>query len=210
MNRAAEFALLLTLPAAVALMIMPGAIVATLFERGAFGPEDSRAVAAALGLFAFGLPAFVLQKVVQPAFFAREDMVSPLRFAAISVAVNVAISVLGAPILGFLSIALGTSVGGWVHLWLLWRGLAPMGTEATIDRRLRDRAPGMLKASLAMGAVVWLLTWGILPAMLADTDGRWTALAMIIATGAGTYAYALRRLDVVALGELRAALRRGT
>lgn len=209
MNRAAEFALLLTLPAAMALMVMPGAIVATLFERGAFGAEDTRAVAAALGLFAAGLPAFVLQKVVQPAFFAREDMVSPLRFAAISVAVNVAISVLGAPFLGFLAIALGTTVGGWVHLWLLWRGLAPMGTEATIDRRLRDRAPGMLKAALLMGGVVWLMTWVILPAMLADDDGRWTALAIVIATGVATYAYALRRLDVVALDEVRAALRRG-
>ncbi|MEE8455699.1 MAG: murein biosynthesis integral membrane protein MurJ, partial [Limibaculum sp.] len=81
MNRAAEFCLMLTLPATVALIVVPGLVTAVLFERGAFTASDTAATAAALSIYAFGLPAFVLQKVLQPAFFAREDTRTPLRCA---------------------------------------------------------------------------------------------------------------------------------
>jgi putative peptidoglycan lipid II flippase len=209
MNRAAEFALMLTLPASVALMVMPAPIVHTLFERGAFGPADTAAVAAALGLFAAGLPAFVLQKVIQPAYFAREDTVGPLRFAAISVAVNVAVSVLGAPLFGFLSIPLGTTVGGWLNLWLLWRGAAAFGPDAAIDPRLRERAPRILKAALVMGAVLWLLTGWAMREMMTSDDGRWTALFLVIVVAMAAYFWAARAFGAFEMRDLRAALRRG-
>ena len=69
--------MLLALPATAALLTMPEAVVAVLFERGAFSPEDTRRTAAALAAFAAGLPAFILAKVLQPGFFAREDTRTP-------------------------------------------------------------------------------------------------------------------------------------
>lgn len=208
MNRAAEFALMLTLPAAVALLTIPGAIVSTLFERGAFGPDDTRAVALALAVFALGLPAFVLQKVIQPVFFAREDMKAPLRFAVASVAVNVAVSLLGAPLFGYAAIAAGTSLGGWVNLWLLWRGASRLGADAAIDARLRTRAPRVAMASLAMGAVV-LVAATALSGPLGEPGVRWLALGAVILAGLLAYALALHRLGAVAVADIRAALRRG-
>ena len=67
-NRAIEFAAALTLPATVALLVIPGPIVAVLFERGAFTAADTAATAPALAAYAAGLPAFVAIKVLQPAY----------------------------------------------------------------------------------------------------------------------------------------------
>src|SRR5688572_22349153 len=83
-NRAFEFSMLLTVPAAVALALVPGPIVQTLFQRGAFTMADVAPTAYALAIFALGLPAFVLIKVLSPAYFAREDTKTPMRYAAIS------------------------------------------------------------------------------------------------------------------------------
>ena len=81
-NRSLEFAMLLTVPAAVALAVVPVEIVKGLFERGAFTAADTPATAYALAIFALGLPSFVMIKVFQPAYFAREDTATPMRYAA--------------------------------------------------------------------------------------------------------------------------------
>ncbi|MFM1814967.1 MAG: hypothetical protein RLZ98_1662, partial [Pseudomonadota bacterium] len=81
LNRSTEFALLLTVPASVALAVVPWPIVHVLFERGAFTAADTTATAAALAIFAAGLPSFVLIKVFSPAYFAREDTSTPMRIA---------------------------------------------------------------------------------------------------------------------------------
>ena len=73
-----EFAAALTLPAAVALLVIPGPIITVLFEHGAFAAADTAATAPALAAYAAGLPAFVAIKVFQPGFFAREDTATPM------------------------------------------------------------------------------------------------------------------------------------
>ncbi|MEM8755092.1 MAG: murein biosynthesis integral membrane protein MurJ, partial [Pseudomonadota bacterium] len=150
-NRAAEFAMALTLPAAAALVAMPGAVVEVLFARGAFTEADAAETARALALFALGLPAFVLQKVVQPAFFAREDTVTPLKYAAISVGLNTAVALGGAPLIGWLAIPLGTTLAGWLNLALLWRGARRFGDACRPDDRLSRRLPRLALAAAAMG-----------------------------------------------------------
>ncbi|MFT6944059.1 MAG: putative peptidoglycan lipid II flippase, partial [Yoonia sp.] len=70
-NRASEISLALTIPASVALMVIPLPLVSVLFERGAFTSDDTTATALAVAIYGLGLPAFVLQKTLQPLFFAR-------------------------------------------------------------------------------------------------------------------------------------------
>jgi putative peptidoglycan lipid II flippase len=70
-NRALEFSLLLTLPAAAALMVVAEPVIRILFERGAFGAMETQATAAALGMYALGLPAYVMIKALAPGFFGR-------------------------------------------------------------------------------------------------------------------------------------------
>jgi putative peptidoglycan lipid II flippase len=206
MNRAAEFCLMLTLPATVAFIVLPGLITAVLFEHGAFTASDTAATAAALAIYAFGLPAFVLQKVVQPAFFAREDTRTPLRCAVISMVVNVVIAVGGAPLAGYLAAAVGTTVAGWVNLVLLWRATRGFGGEVAIDARLAARGPRILAAALAMGALVL----GLAEAQAALLPGwRAPGLALIVVAGAVGYAATAAALGAFRLREVREAMSRG-
>ncbi|MGF1551802.1 MAG: murein biosynthesis integral membrane protein MurJ [Paracoccaceae bacterium] len=186
-SRAAEFALVLTLPATIALLAMPEMVVTVLFQRGAFEDGDSAATALALAVYAAGLPAFVLQKVLQPVFYAREDTRAPLRFALWSMVVNVAVALAGAAVFGWLAAPLGATLAAWAQLALLWRGARRAESRLALDDRLRRRAPRMLAASLAMGALVWAL------ARWADGLGgvvEIAALAGIVAAGMAAYALA--------------------
>ena len=92
LNRAIEMALLLAIPAAVALVVIASPVIAVLFERGAFGVAESDATAGALIAYAAGLPAFVLIKVLVPGYFARQDTRTPVRIAVLCLVVNVALN----------------------------------------------------------------------------------------------------------------------
>ncbi len=159
-NRSLELAMLLTVPAAVALAIIPAEIVRVLFERGAFTPTDTAATAAALAIFAWGLPSFVLIKVFSTSYFAREDTKTPMRFATISLFANTLGSIglfflfRSMGMLPQLGIALATAVGGWLNALLLWRTLAARG-HFTIDARARRALPLIVLASLLMGLALW-------------------------------------------------------
>lgn len=178
MNRAAEFTMILTIPAAVALVAIPGLIVSVLFERGSFTAADTAATAQALAIYAVGLPSFVLQKVLQPAWFAREDTKTPLRFAVISMIVNLVLAVGLAPFVGFLAAAIGTTVAGWVNVILLWRGIRHLDDTLTVDPRLRYRAPRIAISAFAMGLICWLLTSWLSPIL----PGAQTLVFLIVFT----------------------------
>jgi len=125
LNRAIEIAAFLTLPAAFALAVIPQFLIGGLFERGAFTAETTEQVALALRMFAYGLPAFVMLKILTPAFFAREDTKTPMIFAAVSAIINVTLGVYLFFTIGFYGLALATSVAAWVNViclaWLLLR-----------------------------------------------------------------------------------------
>ena len=208
-NRSLEFALMLTLPASIALFLIPTPIIQVLFERGAFGLNDTSATALALSAFAWGLPAFVLIKVFSPAFFAREDTKTPMRFAGVSMVVNVVLSLtlfyalkLNG-IMPHLGIAIATTVAGWVNALLLWRALAKNG-QFEFDAQLKRNLPLILLASLFMGACVW---WGARWAMpyLVNDNGLWvqiTALGALITTGVAVFAAAIQIFGVAHLPSL--------
>lgn len=208
-NRAAEFALVLTLPAAVALIVISDQVVSVLFGRGAFSAADAAATGGALMIFALGLPSFVLAKVVQPVFFAREDTKTPLRYAIWAMAVNTVISVGGTPFIGFLAIPVGTTVAGWLNLWLLLRGAGSFADEAQLDDRLKRRWPRMVLASVLMGLVVYLGAEAVSDALQAP-GLRWFGLLGLVAVGLGAYGMCAALLGAVSMAEMKAAMRRGS
>jgi putative peptidoglycan lipid II flippase len=157
-NRSLEFALLLTLPAAVALVVVPGPIIQVLFERGAFTARDTQAVSAALAAFAVGLPASVLIRVFLPGFFAREDTRTPMYFAGISAMVNIAGSLILFFIIGHVGIAIATSLAAWTNALLLGTTLLRRKNFEP-DANLRRRAALIALASVVMGAALWAATF---------------------------------------------------
>jgi putative peptidoglycan lipid II flippase len=155
-NRALEFALLLTLPAAVALFLAADPIIRVLFERGAFTAVDTKATAAMLAALALGLPAYVLVKVLHPSFFAREDTKTPMIFAGIAMTASVVLSLVLFLTIGPTGIAVATALSGWLNVVLLAAALRRRG-ELALDRIFRRRFAGILASSAVMGAVVFAL-----------------------------------------------------
>jgi len=212
LNRAIELALVITLPAALALTAISTEIIAVLFERGAFGPEATRATAAALAAFALGLPAFVLVKVLAPAFYAREDTATPFRYAIAAMIANTALSLASFPILGFIGIALSTVLASWLNLALLWRGLR-RSRFLEVDARLRRRGLRILLVSIAMGAGLIAGAAGLEEAWVGPPAWRAVGLAALVAGGAALYfalAFAFGAIERSAFSALvRRGFRRG-
>jgi putative peptidoglycan lipid II flippase len=149
-------AMLLSMPAATALIAMAEPIVRVLFERGAFDALATTQTAQALIAFATGLPAYVLIRVLQPGYFAREDTLTPTVFATISVVINIALSLLLFPSLVHVGIAIATSVSAWLNAVLLALFLARRGHFALTGAEWIKH--GLIIAiSVVMGGVLYLL-----------------------------------------------------
>jgi putative peptidoglycan lipid II flippase len=143
----------LTLPAAVGLMVLAQPIVTLLFERGAFTAADSAMTAQIIFVFAFGLPAFVFIKALQPSFFARQDTRAPFIDGAIGVGVNIALSLSLFASYGAPAIAFATVVAGWVTLGLMLGRMARGGIYALSANLLR-RLAGQIAAAVLMGVAL--------------------------------------------------------
>ncbi|MEM8788937.1 MAG: murein biosynthesis integral membrane protein MurJ [Pseudomonadota bacterium] len=206
-NRATEFGLALTLPAAAALAVIPGPLISVLFERGAFTDLDSAASAAALAIYGLGLPAFVLQKVYQPVFFAREDTRTPFRYALVAMLVNLVAAVGLMPVIGYLAAPVATTLSGWAMLALLRRGARRIEGAIVADARLRRRLGRLALAAAMMALVVLLLADGMAVAL--QTEGlRYGALAAVVGFGALSYGVMALAFRGLVLSDLRAYLRR--
>jgi putative peptidoglycan lipid II flippase len=187
-NRGIELALLLTLPAATALAVLATPILAVLFQRGAFGAADTAATAAALSAYAAGLPAFVLVKVLAPAFFARHDTATPVKVAVAAVAANLGLTLVLMQFLAHVGIALATTAAGWINALLLL-ALLVRRRHFRFDRRARRNLPRIGAAALGMGAVLLLLRVALAPALAGPAMVRVGGLAALV--GAGLVAFAL-------------------
>jgi len=185
LSRAIEYALYLTLPAAVALIVCARPVMSVLFGRGAFDVDSVIRSAQALAAYALGLPAFVLVKVLAPGFFARGDTATPVKIGVAAVALNLAMNVAFMVPLQHIGPALATSLAamfnvGWLAVALMRRG------QLVIDPRLRHRCTRMMAAVATMAAVLW----GAQQALFAAPLHGWAragALAALVGTGLLAY-----------------------
>ena len=118
--------------------------ISGIFEWGEhFTASKTALTAPALSAFALGLPGYVLIKVLQPGYFAREDTKTPMYIAGITVVTNIVFSLLlfwwlRPKGIGHVGIALATSIAAWVNVILLGIGLRRQG-YIKLDRRLLDK-----------------------------------------------------------------------
>ena len=201
-NRAIEIALLLTLPAALALIVLAWPIIHVLFEHGAFGPDDTLKTSRALAAYAAGLPAYVLIKVLAPGFFAREDTRTPVKVALGCLAANLVLVLILMWPLAHVGIALATALSAWLNAGLLACAAAPRraaparsppqaAPAAHPRRRARDGGRPVARAGLA--------------ARPCRRSSRWR---LLVAAGGAGFLLLARLAGALDLGELRTALRR--
>lgn len=203
-NRAIEFALFLTLPAAFALVVIAHPVVVVLFARGAFGDAQAQATAQALAVFAAGLPAYVLVKTLAPGFFAREDTKTPIKIGAIALGVNVALNLWLMGPLAHVGIALATVISAWLNAGAL-AGVLMVRGHLEFDRRLARFLPRALGASAVMVVALLLTLWGL----RAWAGGDWlhgsamhriVGLAVLVVAGLIAYMVAAQGLGA---GDIR-------
>ncbi len=107
-------------PAAVGLCCLAGPILATLLLHGQFTARDVSMASMSLMAFAAGLPAFMLVKVLATAFYARQNIQTPVKVAAVSLVVNVVLNMALIIPLHHVGLALATSLASYCNgLWLL-------------------------------------------------------------------------------------------
>jgi putative peptidoglycan lipid II flippase len=206
MNRGIELALLITLPAAVAMIVMPSAIISTLFERNAFTAEDTRQTSLALAGFAMGLPGYVLIKVLQPGYFAREDTKRPMKMAGITVAVNIIVSLMLFPVFRHVGVAVATAVAAWVNVLLLAVGLRGFWK---MDAKLLRKLPRVVLASVLMGVVIYFVQKAMGERFSGTQLKKTLGLGVLITIGMASYAGWVLALGVTSLGEFKRGFKRG-
>jgi len=183
----------LNVPATVGLMVLAQPIIAAIFQRGRFTPEDTLATAAALQLYAIGLIGYSVVRIISPTFYALGRSRVPVMVSAGSVIVNVVFSVTLVKLMGYRGLALGTSitalVNASVQLFLLRREIQGLNGSQIASSFLR-----VVIASGVMGVV----TWGVHQVLLGFVPGV-SLTIQIIRLGA-TIAVAL--LTLVAMAQM--------
>ncbi len=202
LNRAIELALLLSVPAAAAYIVLSGELIATLFQRGAFQAMQTSATATALVAYAVGLPAYVLIKVLGPAYFARMDTRTPVIIGSATMVVNVILNLILMQFLLHVGLALATALSAWLNIALMAWILNRRG-HLRIDRRLGRRIPVIALNALVMATVVWFAAQGLGEQFAGGEWSRFFALAAVVGLGLVTYAGLTLLTGTAKLGDLR-------
>lgn len=206
-SRGLELSVGLALPAMLGLIALSEPIVRMLFQHGAFTPADTASTAQALMWLALGLPAHVLVKALSPAFFAREDTLSPLFAALKGMAVAIVLAVVLGRIFGAGGIAASIALGAWSSAFsLIRRGAAISGFS--IDAAARRRLPRIVAAAFVMGGLLWLTaTLALPPAASAHGLVQAALLAVLISGGVAIYGLFLALFGVAGWADAVSAVR---
>ena len=196
-NRALEMCLLLALPAAVALAVIPLSLITVLFERGAFEASDSAVTAQVLMAYALGLPAYIAIKVFSTAHWARQDTVRPVKISVVATVLNIALSLVLIQFIGVVGIALATGLTGWLQFVLHLRALKDH-EAAKFDDRFKAVWPRIVLASAVMGIGLYINAHVMGISGQGDGLKQFFDLGVLIVGGLLVYG-----LSIVALGVLK-------
>jgi putative peptidoglycan lipid II flippase len=155
-NRALEICLLLALPAAAALFVMPETLIGALFERGEFTHDDTLAAATVLKGYAVGLPAYIAVKVFSTAYWSQHDTMSPVKISIMTTSLNIALSIALIWPFGVAGIAIATGLVGWFQLGLLYWGLRK-NNALQFDDRFKSVVGKIILSTAVMGVILLAL-----------------------------------------------------
>ncbi|MGI4776297.1 MAG: murein biosynthesis integral membrane protein MurJ [Janthinobacterium lividum] len=155
-NKAIGIALLLSLPAALGIIILSEPMIHIIYERGAFTNIDTRSTSQVISAFAIGLPAFVLGKVLMPIFYANNDTKTPLKITIYSLVVNILSNILLMFLFSYIGIALGTSFAAWFNVWLLYRYAQKAG-RISIQPSIRNIILKILTSCAVMCLIILVI-----------------------------------------------------
>lgn len=205
------------LPAMAALTVIPFFLMHGFWTGGDFTIEDSRLTANALFHYGWGVPAFILIRILAPPFFARSDTRRPMQYALAGVVVNLVLGIALYNVLrhagyyGYVGLAMAASAAGWVNAGLLLFTLIAEKTwtpdRATMSRLIRISIATVIMG-VALGAAGWYRVeiegWFVSRILF----GKEVAILLVCMAGFGLYIVAAFATGAVKLADIRTALRR--
>ena len=194
---AVEVGTLLTLPAAAALAICAPAFVTAFFVGGKMTEADGALMAQIVVALVAGLPAYVLVKVFQPAFFSREDTRTPVWIAAGALTINIALNFYVVPRYGIVGLAAATAITATLNVLTLYTLLQLRGWFH-FTGKLAGRIARQLVATAAMSALLWWLVPQLSDRFGGNVIERVWSLAVLVGAGGATFfavAWAIGAID---------------
>jgi putative peptidoglycan lipid II flippase len=161
----------------------------------------------ALAAFSIGLPSYILVKVLTPGYYARHDTKTPMRFAMISIAVNLALNLALIMPLRHMGPPLATALASTVNVWMLYHTLRKRG-HFEADQRLRRRVPRLAIAAIAMGAALFWIAPLIQPYLSGSIVHRTAGLVALVGAGGIVYAIACFLTGAFVIDDLKLMMRR--
>ena len=187
---AIRLVLLIGLPAMVALVLLPNELLTLLFQYKNFTSTDVERSALSLAAYALGLPAFMLIKILAPAFFARQNTRTPVRIGIQAMAWNMVFNLLLILPLAHVGLALATSLSAWLNAGLLAWHLRKEGHFPHWPM-LWPTLLRTLVASSVMAVVLWGMTRSAALALPSDFLGRAEVVGLLVVLGLVSYSLAL-------------------
>jgi putative peptidoglycan lipid II flippase len=206
-GQAAELAMLLCLPAALALAVTALPLVRAIFEAGRFTEHDAQFTALTLSIIALGLPAYVLVKVLTPGFYARRDTATPVKTAVVVLVVNVLLNFALIPPFGIGGLAAAVVISSWLNCTILYVILHRRG-HFKIERWLASRIARQLIAAAVMVVVLYLIRSAFLGWFVGSLVNRLTGVIAVVAGGMAVYFPLVWMLGGTDREELKALLKR--
>ena len=206
-GQAAELAMLLCLPAALALAVSAGPLASALFQGGKFTAEDAQMTALCLSIIVLGLPAYVLVKVLTPGFYARQDTATPVKIAVIVLVATVLLNFALIPPFGIAGLASAIAICSWLNCLMLYVVLHRRG-HFRIEGWLASRIFRQLMAGALMVAALYAIKT-LIPGWFSGSAGhRLVGVVALVGGGMAVYFPAVWFLGGTDKDELRELLRR--
>src|SRR5919197_462217 len=137
---------LLAVPSAVALAVLALPLITTLFQYGRFGAEDAWMTRQALMAYSIGLVGIILVKILAPGFYARQNVVTPVKIGILTLLATQAMNLAFIVPLRHAGLALAIGLGACINAGLLYTNLRRNG--------IYSPQPGWLAFSLKVAASV--------------------------------------------------------
>jgi putative peptidoglycan lipid II flippase len=197
--------MLLTLPATLALAVASVPIIGALFQGGEYTVEAARTTGTILAILVTGLPAYVLVKVLTPAFYARKDVKTPVLIAVVILVLSIPANFLLIPRIGIYSLAAVTSTGAWINFLALLTILYARG-QFRMPGWLVSRVARQLVAALAMAGTLYFLREALAGFFFGGALERIIGLGTLVGVGGIVYfgvAFLIGGVDREAIASLR-------
>lgn len=155
-NKAIKIGLFLSIPSAIGIILLSQPIIHIIYERGAFTSLDTIKTANAISAFAFGLPAFILAKILTPIFYANQDTKTPLKITVHTLVANIVLNVILMIPFSHVGIALGTSIAAWYNVFLLFN-YANKQKKLKLHKSLKSFGIKILLSCFVMSIVIFII-----------------------------------------------------